>query len=103
MSNVIHSYGNEQAEEDGVFQNITPPSQAKKGWKWLITQGVAEHQFSMAAFQDLYNALVARHNKGEDTYIVNYVVNGVRLWCSFEDHWPNEDIKVFKVILPSEY
>lgn len=96
----LYSYTNDQAVEDGCFADITPKSLRVQSWKWLVSCGVCEQKFSMAAFRDIFNLMIERHNKNEDVALVPHTMNGVTMWAMFE--WDG-DWKIFKVILPSEY
>jgi hypothetical protein len=96
----VYSYTNDQALEDGIFADVTPPSMHAKGWKWVITLGVLEHKFSMAAYAELFNEIVTAYNQKKEINPLVSKMNSVELWLFLE---ADGDMKVFKIITPSEY
>lgn len=94
----IYSYSNDNAIEDGEFADVTPDSMKQKGFQWIVTSSVYA-EFSLAAFAELFNEMVAYYNRTKDT-LTESKMNGKKLFLMFEEEAGK---KIFKICFPSEY
>jgi hypothetical protein len=102
---IIFSYTNEQAIQDGTFIDVTPKSRKKSPWRWIVTQAVHE-ALSMAAIIEAYNDTVAEIKKRGriETHHVPYkrvTFNDAEYWVFIEPR--GNDGLYFKIITPSDY